>query len=329
MWASLFFIVFAQILVVFRVFITISGDCGVKESPVILHPKKEMKILSIINISKMKKIFGIMMMLSLVFTTFSCSSDNDKKETPVWETIVGEYTGWTEGACNYFSQATDNETVTLSKATDGTLTVTVTSNTWGTSTFSNVTAFADGNYITLSGSGSAAMGMGSTTSNYDATLTGSISKDKSSANIVLVIPAVMGGTTVVFENGSAPVAKLLAGSYSGWSEGNCAYFKNYGQENSSVKLTANDDGTVNVAFESTTWGNTTIENVKATKTADGYSLEGSGKFSMGMGGSTPKEYDCNVTGTISSDKETYAIDFVLPSVMGGLSINFQNGSVDK
>ena len=276
---------------------------------------------------KMKKIFGMLAMLTLVFTAFSCSEDDDP--APAWESAVGEYTGWTSGVCAYFSQATDNEKVTLTKATDGTLTVTLASNTWGTSTFTGVTTTESSSAIALSGTGTATLGMpGSGSANtYDATLSGTISTDKQTVNIVVTYPAVMGGTTITFQLGSAPVAQLVAGSYSGWSAGSSAYFTDYGIENSSVKITANEDGTVNVALTSGTWGNTTIENVTAAKASDGsFTLNGAGTFSMGMPGGTSKDYDCNVTGTISSDLETYTINFQLPSVMGGLSIVFQNGS---
>lgn len=280
---------------------------------------------------KTKNFLSTLMLLMLAFTTFSCSNEDDPEvpQTPAWESVVGEYTGWTNGVCAYFSQATDNEKVTLAKATDGTLTVTVTSNTWGTSTFSGVEASESGSNISLSGTGTATLGMpgSGSASTYDATLSGTISKDKQTANIVVAYPAVMGGTTITFQLGSAPVSQLLAGSYSGWSAGSSAYFSDYGIENSSVKITANEDGTVNVALTSGTWGNTTIENVAATKATDGsYTLEGSGKFSMGMAGGAAKDYDCNVTGTISNDKETYTINFTLPSVMGGLTIVFQNGT---
>lgn len=281
---------------------------------------------------KMKNLFSMLMMLSLVFTAFSCSSDDpEDAQAPAWESVVGEYTGWTNGVCAYFSQATDNEKVTLTKATDGTLTVTVTSNTWGTSTFNNVTANESGSNITLSGAGQATLGMpgSGSASTYDASLTGTISKDKQTVDVVVTYPAVMGGTAIAFQLGSAPVAKLVAGTYSGWSAGSSAYFQDYGAENTSVKITENEEGTLDVALTSATWGDATIENVTATKADDGsFTLSGSGKYLMGMG-TTKNEYDCELSGTISSDKETYTITFKLPSVMGGLNIVFQNGTAPE
>ncbi len=264
------------------------------------------------------------MMMLTIFATFSCSNDDDN--TPAWESLAGEYTGWTSAAFKYSSTpiATDNEKITFA-VSNGKMSLQLASNQWGTATVNDVTIAEQGNSYKLTGTGSATLGMhGSEAKQYDCTLDGIVSKDKKTVSITLTYPAVMGGTTVVFTLGEAPVAKLVAGSYSGWTKGDCQYFQNRTQNDEKLTISSNDDGTVDVKLTSQMWGETTITTVKAEKTTDGYTLSGSGKFSMGMGDSKT-DYDCKLSGTISSDKETYSLVFNLPAVMGGLNITFAQG----
>lgn len=121
-----------------------------------------------------------------------------------------------------------------------------------------------------------------------------------------------------------PAVNDIAGTYKGYSDGTCKYFSSQIGQDESVVITANADGTADLTYNTTTWSSTTIKNVVVKKDANGYSLTGSGKYSMGMGGSS-SEYDCTLTGTISTDKQTYSVAFNLPAVMGGLTITFQNG----
>ncbi len=277
--------------------------------------------------NKFLKSCGILMMMLTVFITSSCSNDDDKDKTPAWESLAGEYTGWTSGAFKYSSTpiATDNEKLTIA-VSDGKMSLQLASNMWGTATVSDVTITEQGNDYKLTGSGTASMSMhGGQASQYDCTLEGTVSKDKKTMNIIVTYPAVMGGTTVTFALGEAPAAQLVAGSYSGWTKGDCQYFKNQTQNDEKVAISSNEDGTVDVKLTSQTWGETTISAVSVEKTANGFTLSGSGKFSMSMG-SSAKEYDCTLTGTISTDGETYSIVFNLPAVMGGLTITFAQGS---
>ena len=274
--------------------------------------------------NKIFKMTGILMLMLTIFTTFSCSDNDDN--TPKWESLAGEYTGWTSGQFKYSSTplATDNEKLTIA-VSDGKMNIQLASNQWGTATVNDVTVTESGSDYSLSGSGSATLGMhGSEAKPYDCTLAGTISKDKKTANITITYPAVMGGTTIVFTLGEAPVAKLIAGSYSGWTKGDCQYFKNRTQNDEKVAISSNDDGTVDVKLTSQQWGETTISSVKAEKADNGFTLTGSGKFTMGMG-DKQADYDCSLTGTISADKETYSITFTMPAVMGGLTITFAQG----
>lgn len=277
------------------------------------------------TISSDKKTYTVTFTLPSVMGGLTITFQNG--EAPASKIVAGTYSGWAQFAFKYVSTALvyTSEKVAVTANEDGTVNVTYTSSDLGTGTFNNVTVEKDGTNYKLTGSGSFSMGMsGSEAKSYDCNLTGTISADKETVSIVCTLPSVMGGSTITFTNGEAPAAQALVGSYSGWSEGKSNYFSGYIGTDESVKITANEDGTVNVAYTSSTWGSTTISNLTAEKDGDNYKVSGSGKYSMGMG-STTTEYDCNVSGTISSDKSTYSIAFTLPSVMGGLTITFQNG----
>lgn len=275
--------------------------------------------------NKISKIMGILVLMLTVFTTFSCSDDNDN--TPAWQALAGEYTGWTSGKFAYSPTplATDGEKLVVAVA-DGKMNIQLVSNQWGTATVNDVAVTATADGFSLSGTGSATLGMsGSTPKAYDCTLAGTISKDRKTANVVVTYPAVMGGTTVTFALGEAPTAQLLAGSYSGWTSASFAYSPNPMTANGEkVAVTANEDGTVNVVLTSTQWGTATITNATVEKTAGGFSISGQGKATMGMNGNS-SEYDCTLTGTVSTDKDTYSLLFNVPAVMGGLKITFAQG----
>lgn len=82
------------------------------------------------------------------------------------------------------------------------------------------------------------MGRGDKKSSYDCELSAKISS-KTNAQIQFKIPAVMGGLTIDFMVGKAPVELLLAGSYKGYTNAGCKYFQNKYTENETVQVTAN------------------------------------------------------------------------------------------
>ncbi len=147
---------------------------------------------------------------------------------------------------------------------------------------------------------------------------------KSLGLLVLVLTVFTTFSCSSDDEDNTPAAKLVAGLYSGWTKGDCQYFKNRTQNGESVAISSNDDGTIDVKLTSQMWGETTIHGVKVEKTGNGLNLSGSGKFAMGMG-DKQTDYDCNLTGTISADRKTYSIAFNMPAVMGGLTITFAQG----
>ena len=161
-------------------------------------------MLRIYSMNKIFKMTGILMLMLTIFTTFSCSNDDDK--TPSWHSLAGEYTGWTSGQFKYSSTpiVTDNEKLTIA-VSDSKMSMQLASSQWGTATISDVTIAEQSGEYKLSGTGSATLGMaGSQAKQYDCNMEGTVSKDKKTVSVTLTYPAVMGGTTVVFAQGKAP-----------------------------------------------------------------------------------------------------------------------------
>lgn len=268
------------------------------------------------------KIKSVLMMLSAAVFMMACDKDENGSKTV---DFAGSYNGYTLASCNYFqNMISADETVVITENTDGTATVSFTSATWGTFTITDAQASISGNVCSLSGSGQTQMGMGGSTSAYDCTFTAEI-KSQTDARMEFSIPAVMGGMTLTFQTGDAPADLLLAGTYEGYTDADCAMFQNRYTDGESVKLTANGDGSVKVVFESASWGTFTVESATATKEGEEYVFTGSGSVAMGMGEST-SNYDFTLSGRTNAAKDDFSIAFNVPAVMGGLTITLLPGT---
>lgn len=268
------------------------------------------------------KIKSVLMMLSAAVFMMACDKDENGSKTV---DFAGSYNGYTLASCNYFqNMISADETVVITENTDGTATVSFTSATWGTFTITDAQASVSGDICSLSGSGQTQMGMGGSTSAYDCTFTAEI-KSQTDARMEFSIPAVMGGMTLTFQTGDAPADLLLAGTYEGYTDADCAMFQDRYTDGESVKLTANGDGSVKVVFESASWGTFTVESATATKEGEEYVFTGSGSVAMGMGGST-SNYDFTLSGRSNAAKDDFSIAFNVPAVMGGLTITLLPGT---
>lgn len=268
------------------------------------------------------KIKSVLMMLSAAVFMMACDKDENGSKTV---DFAGSYKGYTLASCNYFqNMISADETVVLTKNTDGTASVSFTSATWGTFTITDAQASISGNVCSLSGSGQTQMGMGGSTSAYDCTFTAEI-KSQTDARMEFSIPAVMGGMTLTFQTGDAPADLLLAGTYEGYTDADCAMFQDRYTDGESVKLTANGDGNVKVVFESASWGTFTVESASATKEGEEYVFTGSGSVAMGMGDST-SNYDFTLSGRTNAAKDDFSIAFNVPAVMGGLTVTLLPGT---
>lgn len=268
------------------------------------------------------KIKSVLMMLSAAVFMMACDKDENGSKTV---DFAGSYNGYTLASCNYFqNMISADETVVITENTDGTATVSFTSATWGEFTITDAQATVNGDLCTLSGSGQTQMGMGGSTSAYDCTFTAEI-KSQTDARMEFSIPAVMGGMTLTFQTGDAPADLLLAGTYEGYTDADCAMFQDRYTDGESVKLTANGDGSVKVVFESASWGTFTVESATATKEGEEYVFTGSGSVAMGMGEST-SNYDFTLSGRTNAAKDDFSIAFNVPAVMGGLTVTLLPGT---
>lgn len=268
------------------------------------------------------KIKSVLMMLSAAVFMMACDKDENGSKTV---DFAGRYNGYTLASCNYFqNMISADETVVITKNTDGSASVSFTSATWGEFTITDAQASISGNVCSLSGSGQTQMGMGGSTSAYDCTFTAEI-KSQTDARMEFSIPAVMGGMTLTFQTGDAPADLLLAGTYEGYTDADCAMFQDRYTDGESVKLTANGDGSVKVVFESASWGTFTVESATATKEGEEYVFTGSGSVAMGMGDST-SNYDFTLSGRSNAAKDDFSIAFNVPAVMGGLTVTLLPGT---
>lgn len=268
------------------------------------------------------KIKSILMMLSAAVFMMACDKDENGSKTV---DFAGSYNGYTLASCNYFqNMISADETVVLSKNTDGTASVSFTSATWGEFTIIDAQATVNGDLCTLSGSGQTQMGMNGNTSAYDCTFTAEI-RSQDDARMEFRIPAVMGGMTLTFQTGGAPADLLLAGTYEGYTDADCSYFQNRYTDGERVKLTANGDGSVKVVFESASWGTFTVESATVTREGGEYLFTGSGSVAMGMGDST-SNYDFTLSGRKNAAKDDFSIAFIVPAVMGGLTVTLLPGT---
>lgn len=268
------------------------------------------------------KIKSVLMMLSAAVFMMACDKEDSGSKTV---DFAGSYKGYTLASCNYFqNMISPDETVVITKNTDGSASVSFTSATWGTFTITDAQASVSGDICSLSGSGQTQMGMGGSTSAYDCTFTAEI-KSQTDARMEFSIPAVMGGMTLTFQTGEAPADLLLAGTYEGYTDADCAMFQDRYTDGESVKLTANGDGSVKVVFESASWGTFTVESATATKEGEEYVFTGSGSVAMGMGEST-SNYDFTLSGRTNAAKDDFSIAFNVPAVMGGLTITLLPGT---
>jgi len=253
-------------------------------------------------------------------------------------TAVG---GWTEANAAYFSGMVNlGDTVEVYNLSDEAVKIVYRSSVWGTAVFETVPAtIADGattfstaeGIITIAGKGGPKDYACLVNSGSMAITAGDLAMDLS-----LQVPAVMGGTTLMFNSYSkavAPAEKLFSEEkeLGGWTNANCAYFSDNANDNDSLSIALNADKTAfTVKYASDTWGTVTFENVSITTTAEGYTFgtaEGiESTISMPSMGGGMKEYAVLLKESkVSADLEDFEIVMSVPAVMGGTTLTLQDG----
>lgn len=249
------------------------------------------------------------MMLVALFAV-ACSSEDDP--TPSQQ-VADTYNGYTWASFfnGQYTQLTEQEKVAVTDNGDGTVTVVFTSNTWGTTTVSgaSVTAGVDG--YALQGTGTAAMNnhQTGTTSNYDCTLSGSISLDKSTVALSFSYTELMGGLNVAFSLGEAPDYMKVSGRYNSYG---IASFMNRTLVNNNETISINGDvsnQTATLSYDGT-WGKGSTTALTLEKDGDGYKVQGSGTVEVTSHAGGANRYDFTVEGTLNADKSDVSFTFV-------------------
>lgn len=170
-------------------------------------------------IMKKTTTFLIMAFAVMMLGFASCNKDKNKDNasvvTDLTEQVVGTYEGYTLAGSNFFSDMfTPDETFVIGKNSQNTVNVTFESKAWGSFTIEGATVTGSSAPYSISGSGVCKMGMGGQYKDYDCTFSAKI-YGTDNDEISFEVPSVMGGTTVTFHKGSAPLGYYVKGSYSG------------------------------------------------------------------------------------------------------------------
>lgn len=168
----------------------------------------------------MKQLFvikNLFLMLFAVLAVMACSSD-DKDEpvaTPA-AAVVGTYSGYTAFGAKMIPapMTEDDEKLTIAADEAGkSNNIVFETKKFGKYVVNNITTKLEGNNYVLTGEGVSLIGMpGKEPKEYPCTLKGTISKDRTTVEIVFTLPSVMGGTTLTFKTGKAPAATEKPGN---------------------------------------------------------------------------------------------------------------------
>ena len=145
-----------------------------------------------------------MMLVALVGMT-ACSNDDNETKKNVIDPVEG-LKGYIFVSSGYFKDSYYGDQATLSvKVKDNQYTISFHDPQWGDVDFENVAIDEAKN--TVSGAGTLKMNYRGKDGSYDAVLSGDVN------NPTITMPDVMGGTTISFFKGDAPLACQLQGNY--------------------------------------------------------------------------------------------------------------------
>lgn len=217
-----------------------------------------------------------MMALAIVVLGFSsCTKDPvpvDPNEPAVVTTasaekVVGAYRGYTLAACAYFSDMfTADENVVISLVNDSTVKVEFASAVWGEFVIGEALVKGTQAPYTVSGNGTCKMtAMGGNINEYDCSFSASLDMDGAD-EMSFSVPAVMGGTTVTFKEGTAPLGYYVAGKYDGTLNYGVGEMGDEPVE-ASVTLKRNGDDKIDIVLPAVGEGMMTIPEIALTDIA--------------------------------------------------------------
>lgn len=273
----------------------------------------------------MKPIFSTLLTAAALFAVTSLTSCSDDDAPDYGADVAGSYDCWASMNCNYFSNNISlDQKISVTKLTENTVSVSYTSATLGTFTIPEATVAQTSTSYVVTGAGVTEMGHAGSVNSYNCTLTANFTAD--AVTFTFDIPSVMGGTKVILTQGELPkdqYCHVVAGSYTGIVTATAQYFPDgmVDDAESTVTVKADAAGTVTVTCASETWGNITVAGMEVTRNGNTFSFAGQGTNAMaGMNGGAVKEYVCNATCSVDVANGKNDFSFVMPAVMGGLTL---------
>lgn len=131
--------------------------------------------------------------------------------------VAGTYSGYMTAEFQYspIPMVSDGQSLAVTEETDGTVSVSYTSDTWGTFSFTGVSVSGNDGTYTLDGSGKTVMGMSADSQKeYECNLAATVSGINDFV-FTIEVPAVMGGLKITLKPGEAPAALVVSGTYTG------------------------------------------------------------------------------------------------------------------
>lgn len=248
--------------------------------------------------------------IAAVMAALAAVSCNPAEDVRPAAEVAGTYSGWSKAEFMYSPDpmVNDGQTVSVSEETEGTVSVSYVSDTWGKFTLTGVSvSVSDGNYV-LYGTGSTVMGMSADSqSEYECTLDATVT-DSDEFSFVFDVPAVMGGLKITVSPGEVPEALLLSGTYKGTLNMSVAGTPMDPVEDAAMVLDVADDKAV-LTLSSFGMGGMTLEDL-AVDVELGKSADGS--YTLTAGSINASAGDINVTGslegTVSADGRMMKIE---------------------
>ena len=183
--------------------------------------------------------FLALMLVALVGMTACNDDDNEGDGNNTPKPININQKGYIFVSSNYFQDMYygNNATLKIYPAEENQYNVEFHDPQWGDVTFENVTLRPQ-----LSGTGTLSMNYRGKDGSYEAILSGTMMMP------IISIPSVMGGTTITFYAGTAPVACQLEGKHNGINS--VMVGDSYGPYdiNATYSISANPDGTLNLTI---------------------------------------------------------------------------------
>lgn len=275
------------------------------------------------------RLFGLVGMVAMALSFIACSDDDTTtSSSTLASNVTGTYSGYTIGSCDdYTDWVCIDESITVSSASETTVDVSYESDKWGTFTIEDaIVSECDSSYV-ISGSGTAEIVIDTDTCTYAVSVDAVIDSDGEVTSWIFNAPSSLWGyLTIEFVEGDATVSSIVAATYKGYTQAATPHFTNLITADETVTVSVSTETTVNISYESDTWGTFTIEDATVTlNDTDGlYYINGSGTAEMDTD-MVSGTYDVNVEAVVDSDKNIKSWMFGLPSVMQSLIINFIEG----